>query len=124
MDTQKVQVICDTREMRSAVPRALEALGCELHFVKMQVADYCVSGRVAFERKEIDDFMNSWLVEKKLFGQIGDMARAYTNSVLIIEGGDPFTTGRQVHPNAIQGLLNTISVYGNIMFPWKHGLSE
>lgn len=110
MTEQRVRIIIDQRELSSPVPKALERLGCELHFAMMEVGDYAASDRVAFERKNIDDFMNSWLMEKKLLGQINDLAKAYEKPVLIIEGGNPFFTGRDVHPNAVQGLLNTIAV--------------
>jgi len=106
----QIKVIVDKREMRSPVPKALDRAGADISFQVMPVGDYVVSDRCAFERKDIDDFMNSWLIEKKLFGQIGDLARAYERPVLIIEGGNPLYAGRNVHPNAIQGLLNTIAV--------------
>ncbi len=108
--TPHLKIIIDKREMRSPVPKALDRAGADISFEIMPVGDYVVSDRCAFERKDIDDFMNSWLVEKKLFGQIGDLARAYERPVLIIEGGNPRYAGRNIHPNAIQGLLNTIAV--------------
>ncbi len=110
MNDQQIKVTVDSREMKSPVPKALDKLGADLTFSTLEVGDYVVSDRVAFERKAIDDFMNSWLIEKKLFSQIGDLARAYDRPVLIIEGGNPVYAGRNVHPNAIQGLMNTIAV--------------
>lgn len=107
---QIIEVIVDSREMRSPVPKELEKIGADLSFPTLEVGDYIVSDRVAFERKDIDDFMNSWLIEKKLFGQIGDLAKSYERPVLIIEGGNPMYSGRNVHPSAVQGLLNTIAV--------------
>jgi Fanconi anemia group M protein len=104
------KIIVDSREMNGGVPKALDRMGVDIEIRTMEVGDYCVSDRCAFERKEINDFMNSWLVEKKLFSQIGDLARAYERPVLIIEGGNPLYAGHNVHPNAIQGLLNTIAV--------------
>jgi len=110
MSDQQIKVIVDSREMRSPVPKALDRLGADLSFETLEVGDYVVSDRCAFERKAIDDFMNSWLIEKKLFSQIGDLAKAYERPILIIEGGNPKYAGRNVHPNAIQGLMNTIAV--------------
>jgi len=81
-----------------------------MSFKTLEVADYVVSDRVAFERKNIDDFLSSWLTEKKLFGQIGDLVKAYERPVLIIEGGNPMYAGRNLHQNAVQGLMNTIAV--------------
>jgi ERCC4-type nuclease len=105
-----IKVFCDSREMRSPVPEALDRAGADIEIKTLPVGDYVVSDRCAFERKDIDDFMNSWLIEKKLFGQIGDLARAYARPVLIVEGGNPMYAGRNVHPHATQGLLNTIAV--------------
>ncbi len=110
MSALSIKVTIDSREMRSPVPKALDMMGADITDSTLEVGDYLVSDRVAFERKAIDDFMNSWLIEKTLFGQIGDLAKAYGRPVLIIEGGNPAYAGRNVHPNAIQGLLNTIAV--------------
>ena len=108
--TAPPKVIIDQRETHSPVPKALDRAGADIEIKTLPVGDYVVSDRCAFERKDIDDFMNSWLIEKKLFGQIGDLAHAYDRPILIIEGGNPMYAGRRVHPNAIQGLLNTIAV--------------
>lgn len=110
MSDQQIKVIVDKRELNSPVAKALEKQGADMTFSVLEVGDYVVSDRVAFERKAIDDFMSSWLTEKKLFGQIGDLVRAYEKPVLIIEGGNPMYAGRNLHPNAIQGLMNTIAV--------------
>lgn len=102
-------VIIDQRELRSSVAKELEKL-CDIEIQTLEVADYVVSYRCAFERKDIDDFFKSLFEDKKLFGQIGDIADAYDRPVLIIEGGDPFFSGRRIHPNALQAILNTIAV--------------
>ena len=42
-----------------------------------------------------------------LFKQLSNMARTYERPVLIIEGENLYT-GRQLHPNAIRGVLASI----------------
>lgn len=109
MTEQPVRVVVDQRELRSGVAKELERIGVDIHLATLEVGDYVVSDRVAFERKDLSDLLNSWIHDKKLFGQIGDLAHSYERPVLIIEGGDPFSSGRQIHPAAIQGMLNTIA---------------
>jgi len=104
-----VLVVIDQRELRSGVAKELEKL-CEIEIQTLEVADYVVSHRCAFERKDIEDFFKSLFEDKKFFGQIADMADSYERPVLIIEGGDPFYSGRRIHPNALQAILNTIAV--------------
>ncbi len=104
-----VLVVIDQRELRSAVAKELERL-CDIEIQTLEVADYVVSYRCAFERKDIDDFFKSLFEDKKFFSQLADMANSYERPVLIIEGGDPFFSGRRVHPNALQAILNTIAV--------------
>lgn len=105
-----VTVIVDQRELRSSVAKELEKLNCSLVFKTLEVADYVVSEKVAFERKTAEDFLKSWLDEKKLFGQISDLCDAYGRPILIVEGGiDDLFTLRRVHPNSVQGVLNTLA---------------
>jgi Fanconi anemia group M protein len=104
-----VLVVVDQRETRSPVAKELEKV-CEIDVQTLEVADYVVSHRCAFERKNMDDFFKSIFEDRKFFSQIGDMSSSYERPVLIIEGGDPFFSGRKVYPGAIQGILNTIAV--------------
>lgn len=105
-----VTVIVDQRELRPSVAKELEKLNCSLVFKTLEVADYIASERVAFERKTAEDFLKSWLDEKKLFGQISDLCDAYERPVLIVEGGmDDLFALRRVHPNSVQGVLNTLA---------------
>jgi Fanconi anemia group M protein len=108
--TKMPEIVIDHRELRSPVAKTLERLGVKLVFKTLEVGDYVVSDRIAFERKTMDDLFSSWLDEKKLFEQLYDLAQAYHRPVLIIEGGDPFFTTRRVNVQAIRGMLNAITV--------------
>jgi Fanconi anemia group M protein len=108
---QTMKIIADHREMRSKVIESLEKLGADIEITTLKVGDYVVSDRVAFERKRIDDLFATLLERRELFSQINDLARSYKRPILIIEGDDPFfSLNGRMHPNAIQGVLNTIAL--------------
>ncbi len=106
---EKLQIYVDRREIRSGVARALESAGADVILATLEVGDYIVSDRVAIERKTDMDFLDSIIdKDRNIFGQLSDLARTYDRPVLIIEG-DNLYTARQIHPNAIRGVLASIA---------------
>jgi ERCC4-related helicase/ERCC4-type nuclease len=106
---EKLQIYVDRREIRSGVARALEGAGNDVILTTLEVGDYIVSDRVAIERKTDMDFLDSIIdKDRNIFGQLSDLARTYDRPVLIIEG-DNLYTARQIHPNAIRGVLASIA---------------
>jgi len=106
---EKLQIYVDRREIRSGVARALESAGTDVILTTLEVGDYIVSDRVAIERKTDVDFLDSIIdKDRNIFGQLSDLARTYDRPVLIIEGANLYTT-RQIHPNAIRGVLASIA---------------
>lgn len=81
-----MKIIIDHREMRSGVVEALGKLGADIEITTLEVGDYVVSGRVAFERKTVDDLFATLLERRELFSQLMDLARSYRLPILIIEG--------------------------------------
>ena len=107
------QIFCDSRELRSLVIKELDRMGVDITIKTLEVGDYVVSDRVAFERKTIDDFLKSWIDEKKLFTQIYDLKVSYEKPILLVEGfQDELYTLRRIDPRAVQGCLNTIAIMG------------
>lgn len=93
------------------VAEALGKLGAEIEITTLDVGDYVVNSRVAFERKTVNDLFATLLERRELFSQLSDLSRSYRRPILIIEGGDPFFfSGRKMHPAAVQGFLNTIAL--------------
>ncbi|MBA1341073.1 MAG: 3'-flap repair endonuclease Xpf [ANME-2 cluster archaeon] len=106
---EKLQIYVDRREIRSGVARALESAGNDVILTTLEVGDYIVSDRVAIERKTDVDFLDSIIdKDRNIFGQLSDLARTYDRPVLIIEG-DNLYAARQIHPNAIRGVLASIA---------------
>ena len=117
-----MKIIIDHREMRSGVVEALGKLGADIEITTLEVGDYVVSDRVAFERKTVDDLFATLLERRELFSQLMDMARSYRLPILIIEGEDPFFfSKRRVHPTAVQGFLNSIAL---MRIPTLYTLNE
>ena len=104
-------IFVDTRELRSPVSKKLDMLGCDLHFETLEIGDYVVSDRVAFERKTTEDFFSSLIQDRKLFSQLFDLAHSYDRPILLFEGTieELFTT-RNMNPNAVQGIINSIAL--------------
>ncbi len=105
------QIVIDNRELNSQVPKNLERFGCELQFHQLEVADYVVSDRVAFERKTAEDFGHDFIEAKEFFPKLIDLKNAYEIPILIFEC-DPIEifTVRNIPSDTIEAILNTIAM--------------
>lgn len=104
------QIYVDQREIRSGVARELERLGIHITLQTLEVGDYVLSDRVCVERKTTADLLSSLTEQgRNLFAQLSDLSRNYERPLLILEGDDLYTQ-RRIHPNAIRGILATITV--------------
>jgi len=117
-----MKIVIDHREMRASVSEELEKLGAVIEINNLEVGDYVVSERVAFERKTLPDFFATLFERHELFSQLRDLSRSYRRPILIIEGEDPFFVfSRRVNPMVIQGILNTIAL---MRIPTLYTLNE
>lgn len=108
-DDEQIKVFADQRELRSAVVKSLDKMGVELDLKTLEVGDYVLSERVCVERKKVEDLLSSLTDKRYLFGQLSDLSNEYERPLLIIEGEGLYAT-RNIHPNAIRGLLSTIAI--------------
>ncbi len=105
-----VKIVVDSREVGSGVVKALEKQDIGIEITTLEAGDYLANHRIAFERMTLDDFLKALFEGRKLFSQIRDLAGKYERPVLIIEGEDPFFSGRTISPGSIQGFLKRIAV--------------
>jgi len=99
----------DSRELPGKVVRELEALGADVKVVTLGVGDFAVSDRVGVERKTTSDLLATLTsAERNLFDQLGRLSERYARPLLFIEGVDLFGE-RNIHPNAIRGMLVSIA---------------
>lgn len=83
-------IIVDSREASSApkVIKGLKELGAIIRIEALDKGDYVVSSECAFERKTVQDFVNT-LTRRDLFEQIFLLKEAYEKPFLLIEGYFP-----------------------------------
>ena len=104
-----VKVFADQRESRSSVVKFLEKSGVDVNLRTLEIGDYILSKNVCVERKRANDLLSSLVDKKYLFNQISEIKNEYEKPLLIIEG-ESLYSNRNIHPNAIKGLLCTIAL--------------
>jgi Fanconi anemia group M protein len=114
---QVVQIIVDHREGPSGLIDELTSYEYEtttthvttnVTTAQLEVGDIICSDRVCIERKSCPDFVDSF-INRDIFGQMADMSRAYTRSIMILEGETIFGL-RDVSPEALRSALSGICV--------------
>ena len=110
--TEQLIMTADYREKKSRIVQKLQEKGVTVLLKSLPVADYIVSSRTGIELKSVQDFVDS-LIDGRMFEQVHTLKKSFERPLIIIEGtGDIYST-RNIHPNAIRGLLITITVtYG------------
>ncbi len=106
---KELVVFADYREKGSGILRDLMEQGVSIKLEKLDAADYVVSSRVGIEIKTVEDFVNS-IIDGRLLNQVKNMKYAFEKPVLIIEGDEDIYSIRNIHPNAIRGMIATIIV--------------
>lgn len=107
-----VRIIVDYREKSSGVVKVLSDLGVSLRLEMLQSADYLLSSRVGVELKLVDDFVDS-IIDGRLLEQLKVLKTTFARPVVIVQGSRDIYSVRNVHPNAIRGMLATVMVsYG------------
>ncbi|MBW3019262.1 DEAD/DEAH box helicase [Candidatus Woesearchaeota archaeon] len=107
-----VKIFADYREKSTGVVKSLADEGVNLRLEMLNCADYVLSSRVGVELKTVPDFVNS-IIDGRLLEQLKSMKQNFERPVVIIQGKEDIYSIRNVHPNAIRGMLATISIsYG------------
>jgi len=105
---QGPKIVIDDRETSSRVVEYLSGMGTAIKLERLLHGDFAIGDRILIERKTACDFVDT-LINRDLLGQAKAMAEAVTRPVMIIEGGDLFTQ-RDIHPNAIRGVLAALTI--------------
>ena len=106
---KKIKLYVDYREKGNPIIKELLENNVEINLDKLESADYLLSKDVAVEFKTQEDFIDS-LLDGRIFLQIKELKQNFQKPVLLIEGSNDIFSIRNVHPNAIRGLLATIAV--------------
>ena len=108
MDTE-VFVMVDDREKSSKIVKDLIEKNVKVRLRRLEAGDYVLSARCAIEFKTVPDFVDS-IVDGRLLSQLIALKKIYDRPLLIVEGEEDLYSQRNIHPNAIRGMLSTITV--------------
>ncbi|MBD3312992.1 DEAD/DEAH box helicase [Candidatus Woesearchaeota archaeon] len=107
-----IKIFADDREKGSGIIKELADAGMRVDLKRLAVGDYVISGRCAIEYKKVPDFVDS-IIDGRLLDQIKELKKNFCRPVMIVEGTEDIYSQRNVHPNAIRGMISTIAVsYG------------
>ncbi len=106
---KKYTIFVDHREKGSYVIKELLNLGISIDLQQLEVGDYLLSSRCAIEYKTVSDFVNS-LIDGRLLSQARELKKLYGRPLYIIEGQEDMYSVRNIHANAIRGMLAALTV--------------
>jgi len=111
-EKKNIKITVDHREKNSLVVPELVALGFDIEFKQLPVADYIVNN-IAIERKTILDLQSS-IINKRIMRQLKELQQYPVHALLIegIEYHDPYNG--ILHPNAYRGFLLSTAIEYNI----------
>lgn len=113
-----ITVIADSRESNSNVTRHLKELGADVRENQLKVGDYICSDRVGVERKRISDFLQS-IIDQRVFKQVEELSNSFETPLLILEGNpESLFLERDIHENAIRGVLSSIAIDYRMPIIW------
>ena len=101
-------IVVDSREKSNPVVKELLNLGAKIAWENLPVGDYLLSKDVVVEFKTVHDFLTS-IIDGRLLDQAKHLAQA-TKPLLVIEGMQEMYFERNIHPNAILGMLSTLAL--------------
>ncbi|MDO8511144.1 MAG: DEAD/DEAH box helicase [Nanoarchaeota archaeon] len=104
---QVVAIVADHREKNNRVVKELIDAGVSVKTAQLTTADYVVSGKVGVELKKVPDFVAS-IIDGRILDQVRDLKNSFQKAVLVIEGEEDIYSVRNVHANAIRGMLSSI----------------
>jgi len=108
------KIIIDYREKNSLVASELVKQGFVPEFKQLELGDYII-GDIVIERKTVNDFVSS-LLNKRLTRQLENL-QTLPKKLMLIEGVESQELynsnydGTGIHPNALRGMLLTITLY-------------
>ncbi|MFH1915874.1 MAG: DEAD/DEAH box helicase [Nanoarchaeota archaeon] len=111
-DEPQIKIYTDYREKGSGLLKELLSRGADISLKRLEVGDYLLSERVCVEIKKVPDFVDS-ILDGRLLSQMKDI-RQYERPLVIIEGEEDLFSQRNIHQNAILGMISTITIGFNI----------
>ncbi len=109
---EDIQIYADHREKGSKIIKHLLDSSVKVRIEQLEYADYLLSKRVGVEFKTVEDFIQS-ILDGRLLDQVRELKRHFERPIVIVEGIEDWYSVRNLHPNAIRGMIANIVVsYG------------
>lgn len=124
LDSEKIKIIVDYREAKNEVFSNLKCFDAHIIQDQLKIGDYICSDRVCIERKTVYDFIES-MIDQRIFKQASDMLSCFERPLFIIEGNPQFLfLERDIHPNAVRGILAALAIDYRIPLIWTKDAKE
>lgn len=107
-DKASYTIIADFREKTRGIMSAMMEAGVRIKMERLEAADYLLSPEVGVEFKTAEDFVDS-IIDGRLLDQLPKLKQAFPSPLVVVQGEDIFSI-RNIHPNAIYGMLSTIAL--------------
>ena len=104
-----ITIFADTRERANPAVKELIELGAKIELERLDVGDFLLSSEVVVEFKTADDFVDS-IIDGRLLSQAASLRRDAIKPIVMVEGFETIYAQRNIHPNAIRGVLSSLAV--------------
>ncbi|MBR9692271.1 DEAD/DEAH box helicase [Candidatus Woesearchaeota archaeon] len=108
-EENKIKIFVDHREKGSGIIKELIDMNISINLEQLKIADYILSSRCGVELKTVEDFASS-VIDGRLLEQIKQLKNNFEKPLVIVEGETDIFSARNIHPNAIRGMLATIAI--------------
>ncbi len=108
-DDTVVAILADHREKNNRIVKELIDLGISVKTAQLTSADYVISGTVGVELKKVPDFVAS-IIDGRLLDQARELKQSFTKAVIVIEGEEDIFSVRNIHPNAVRGMIASLAL--------------
>jgi len=113
--SQKIKIVCDTRERVSQINQELNNLSndsfeVEVVVEQLSLGDYQLSDQVLIERKTIADLESS-IIDGRIFSQLDNLSEKVSKPGLIVEGVLNFSDNdNRINNKSLIGLITSIGL--------------
>lgn len=105
---QQFSITVDYREKGSSLIKALIDEGYNINLKSLEIGDFLLSDKVVIEFKTVKDFVDS-IIDGRLLQQARELTK-YLKPMIVIEGQEDIFGQRNIHANAIRGMLVALSM--------------
>ncbi|MFW6220674.1 MAG: DEAD/DEAH box helicase [Nanoarchaeota archaeon] len=109
----RILIYADYREKGNKIIKELINNKIQIKLEKLEYGDYLLSDDCCVEFKTKIDFVDS-ILDGRLLEQVKNLKFRYNKPIIILQGEEDLYSLRNIHPNAIRGMIATITVSFNV----------